>query len=568
MTKRVLFGLIICSLIVAGTLTFQRIKIEQSNQTVELIADFQDFARLTTSELTIENILAQLRQLGVSKVALTEITVGERLLSQPTFGVKDYYPLAEIISEPAGFNQEELKLVNSAYLEAVPKVLASSLVPISFQEKLTDFDSEMVIFSGNQIIGYPGDLVKTAAALKENDLVIGLVEFSSQRGINQITTGSNVVRVHAITLGEMRVLSKERIINRYLRAVKERNIRGLYLRPLAENWEATVDLLQDLTNDLQAAGFKLGKAQPYPQWNPSWFYSWLCSLGVLAAFALLIQRYVVLNEKVLWLAYIVVALLGLAGFYSYALLFKQAFALLAAIVFPVLGIVNYDFFKHSIVKNYLLVSAISFVGGILVVGLLTGTSFLVKLVEFRGVKLMHVAPIILAFIYGLFVNNFPLKGWDDFKNWIKQIWYDAIPVKYLAAGLFVLAVAGIYILRTGNFGLPVMELEIKLREALERLLLVRPRLKEFLIGHPALVLLLASNHKQLRPILLSIAVIGQLSLVNTFTHIHTPVLLSLLRSIYGLVFGFAIGWLILRLCLILIRRTANDSRFWILRIPK
>ena len=180
-----------------------------------------------------------------------------------------------------------------------------------------------------------------------------------------------------------------------------------------------------------------------------------------------------------------------------------------------LGIVNYDFFKHSIVKNYLLVSAISFVGGILVVGLLTGTSFLVKLVEFRGVKLMHVAPIILAFIYGLFVNNFPLKGWDDFKNWIKQIWYDAIPVKYLAAGLFVLAVAGIYILRTGNFGLPVMELEIKLREALERLLLVRPRLKEFLIGHPALVLLLASNHKQLRPILLSIAVIGQLSLVNT-----------------------------------------------------
>jgi len=138
----------------------------------------------------------------------------------------------------------------------------------------------------------------------------------------------------------------------------------------------------------------------------------------------------------------------------------------------------------------------------------------------------------------------------------------------LAAGLFVLAVAGIYILRTGNFGLPVMELEIKLREALERLLLVRPRLKEFLIGHPALVLLLASNHKQLRPILLSIAVIGQLSLVNTFTHIHTPVLLSLLRSIYGLVFGFAIGWLILRLCLILIRRTANDSRFWILRIPK
>ena len=46
------------------------------------------------------------------------------------------------------------------------------------------------------------------------------------------------------------------------------------------------------------------------------------------------------------------------------------------------------------------------------------------------------------------------------------------------------------------------------------------------------------------------AVIGQLSMINTFTHVHTPIVLSLVRTVYGLVFGYFIGWLVYRLYLV------------------
>ena len=110
-----------------------------------------------------------------------------------------------------------------------------------------------------------------------------------------------------------------------------------------------------------------------------------------------------------------------------------------------------------------------------------------------------------------------------------------------------LAGAGaVYILRTGNFGLPVANMEIVLREFLEKVLVVRPRTKEFLIGHPALYILLRERRGK-AAWLMPVAVIGQLSMVNTFSHIHTPLLVTLIRTGYGLVFGYIIGWTVYQL---------------------
>jgi hypothetical protein len=41
-------------------------------------------------------------------------------------------------------------------------------------------------------------------------------------------------------------------------------------------------------------------------------------------------------------------------------------------------------------------------------------------------------------------------------------------------------------------------------------------------------------------------VIGQLSILNTFSHIHTPLLVSMWRTLLGLVLGFALGWGVVR----------------------
>jgi len=80
---------------------------------------------------------------------------------------------------------------------------------------------------------------------------------------------------------------------------------------------------------------------------------------------------------------------------------------------------------------------------------------------------------------------------------------------------------------------------------LDNLLGVRPRTKEFLLGHPLLLLLfyLGFRDNRFQPLLLA-GVIGQVSLVNTYAHIHTPLLVSLLRSFNGLWLGI-IGGLVL-----------------------
>jgi MFS family permease len=110
----------------------------------------------------------------------------------------------------------------------------------------------------------------------------------------------------------------------------------------------------------------------------------------------------------------------------------------------------------------------------------------------------------------------------------------------MAVGLGV-AFLGIYIARSDNFILPLPDLESRLRLLLSQLLGVRPRTKEFLLGYPILILcgvylntLLARKWLWLG---LAVATIAPVSLINTFCHIHTPFVVSLIRSINGVVGG-------------------------------
>jgi len=98
--------------------------------------------------------------------------------------------------------------------------------------------------------------------------------------------------------------------------------------------------------------------------------------------------------------------------------------------------------------------------------------------------------------------------------------------------------------RSGNFGLPVFGPEVRLRQALEDLLVARPRTKEFLIGHPALVLAAGAAALRLRAWVVPLAMVGavgQAGLINSFSHIHTPLVLVVLRTLYALLIGSVLG---------------------------
>ncbi len=98
-------------------------------------------------------------------------------------------------------------------------------------------------------------------------------------------------------------------------------------------------------------------------------------------------------------------------------------------------------------------------------------------------------------------------------------------------------------LRTENV-VQISTPESFIRLLLEKTFGIRPRFKEFLIGHPILILGLAFNLR----IFIILGLVGQTSLINTFLHAHTPFYICLFRTFYGLIIGFFIGVIFLGLC--------------------
>ena len=113
----------------------------------------------------------------------------------------------------------------------------------------------------------------------------------------------------------------------------------------------------------------------------------------------------------------------------------------------------------------------------------------------------------------------------------------------VASMVFLLAVFVYYIYRTGNSA-TTSSTELAFRNFLENTLVIRPRTKEMIVGWPMLMLFIWSLRRRMKflPMIFGTGMtIGLVSVVNTFLHIRTPFLLSLLRTGWGILFGLLIG---------------------------
>jgi hypothetical protein len=108
---------------------------------------------------------------------------------------------------------------------------------------------------------------------------------------------------------------------------------------------------------------------------------------------------------------------------------------------------------------------------------------------------------------------------------------------------FLVGVAGLYVMRSGNFPLiPVFDGERTLRDWLDKVFTARPRFKEFMIGHPLFLIGLTLKRRpwvnvSLARFVVFLGLIGQISMLNTFMHFHSPLELGLLRSLHGMWIG-------------------------------
>src|SRR3989442_5029638 len=162
---------------------------------------------------------------------------------------------------------------------------------------------------------------------------------------------------------------------------------------------------------------------------------------------------------------------------------------------------------------------------------------------FVGVKLAHLLPAILLPVMIATAARLP-RHW---REGVAQLWaWSSRPLLFRYAALAVVVGLGAVILvaRSGNFGLPVLPIEERLRTLTGDLLVARPRTKEYLIGHPALMLAAAAAAVGWRLAVAPLAAGGAIrqgGILNRFSHIHTPLLYTawrtgnalLLRSLLG-----------------------------------
>lgn len=418
----------------------------------------------------------------------------------------------------------------------------------------------LVLMNDKVVPGFPEHMDSLHAVLTNDKghptVPLGIVEFSKQAGLNRlgIMLDKDVVRVHTISNAEMsefqgdteeeRLQGEAQAIDRWNLAVRERNMRGLLVRffEIAEPGYAlkmNLNYLDKICENLTADGFKI--AVPYkglaPVETPLWQQG-LIGLGIVGGVFLLLRR---LRLEKLALAAVLLLALGWVGALALMpVLALKGMAFISVVTFPTLSALIFmpyatDRFSKA-VGRLLLLCGCSFIGAVLTVGLLSSQLFMLKLDQFSGVKLAHVIPLLLVPAV-LFI-------WDqeDPRETVKALCQKLVDYRYLALfGLAAVALA-IYVSRTGNDSAAISDTEMGFRQWLTDVLSVRPRSKEFLIGYPFTLAWFLLARKRASFWLMSLPlVIGQVSLVNTYAHIHTPLAISLWRSGNGLLVGILLS---------------------------
>ncbi len=496
-----------------------------------------------------------------------------------------------------GYDDKKVSLIKDAGLDVV-------LRPINFpayNEKLTDvykaaneeygLKPRIYILHGKEVLGYPKNEEKLLNYIKEENIAIAMIESSTQRehieqeGLNKLVRDSGYQALRAFTMWDyIRERTKfynydgaEEIENTMFRAITERNIRVIYFKPFYEQ-EGSSKFLTDvdeyertfssLENRLSKHNISFGKAEAMKSFSIGSKRMALMSFGLtLAAVMLFIKMFNIKNSRAnyLYLFSLPGALIPLV-MRSVA---EKGFAFGSAVIFSGLGIY---FFMTQIKKVYksdnkysnvkimslsaviLTVSvAISLAGAVFVDAMLADVRYMLETDIFRGVKFAQIIP------FGIFMIMFIIYFMDKEDGSAKSVVNTSlkflnkeIKIYYGIIAAVIGAAAYIYISRTGHeTNIQPSSIEMISRNFMEYVLIARPRTKEFLIAFPAIFAALFAASKKsefFTGIFMLASAIGTSSVINTFSHIRTPVYLSLSRTVIALVFGIIIGCVSVLIC--------------------
>jgi len=379
---------------------------------------------------------------------------------------------------PVGFSNDKQKYISGKGLRVVLKVRSNGNP--GWLRYVSTENVSGLIWEGPDVPGYQGQERETASVLKERNFKYMNFEFAPVVGEEYIEKNAPelLVRGHTISEAELGHNPNPSFwISRWTRAVKERNIRFVY--------------------------FHFWKNRPVEE-NISYLRSAAKSIKE-SGFVLETARPPVFPV-------------------NGGLPFKEFCALFISIAVPLIGLKLSLGGKHYI-RSFFTVNIVSMAGGLLVASLLYDAMFMQKIVEIPLVRFIFFMPLLLSVLILLEPGR------------IKELWRTRIETRHLVISAVVLAAAVIVFVRSGNSAAEWLVPDQGFRQMLENSFLVRPRTKEFIFGQPLLLL----GFYLRNPWIILAGMIGQVSILNTFMHAHTPLAISIVRTLHGLVLGFIVG---------------------------
>ncbi|WP_142302889.1 DUF5693 family protein [Bacillus sp. FJAT-45350] len=512
---------------------------------VDMVKNAFDFEYRKRSEVSIYPVNSDLR--------VHELVFGDReFFFLP-------YQTASAFYQPLGFDQELVEELISEGFTIIPR-LSNQMTFVEYEghylyeelEMLASLGSNKVLFSGQEVVGVgePEELKTFSSKINQLGYSIVTIEFNPQVGMGSLLTiaeqEQDVVRLLSVTIGMGNENDKtiQEEANKIVRAVKERNMRSFYINGLntqfnqnytrTDNAEAGLEAITKVAktaNENIRSNYQLGDARSFSELNQSPFVKLISFIGVTALVMLLLLA---IAPKYPILAYasgagvLLVSIIYMGTGMNLAL---KAIALLAAVSAAIYAVLLVKEIKDmkALILQYFMSVGVGLIGAWFVIQLLYGTEFLVKTDQFTGVKVLAALPFLVGGAILLRKQLIAFLGET---------------VRYWQVLVFVVvgAIFAYYVIRTGNEA-SVLDIEITFRNWLESILYVRPRTSEFLVGFPLffLGLYLTMKKKKWAPYVLAIGFIGFASMISTFTHLHTPIFISGLRTLYSVLIGAGIG---------------------------
>lgn len=211
------------------------------------------------------------------------------------------------------------------------------------------------------------------------------------------------------------------------------------------------------------------------------------------------------------------------------------------------------------IRVLLLTSLILVIGPLMIITLLNAWPFFSGADKFMLTKLTQLMPlalVTLAFSGAYFPHRVTAESSAMAKERASAFWRNILSspltVRITFISLIIIVAGLIWMARSGNdSGMTVSGIELQFRHLLERVLVARPRTKEFLLGFPAMLFAVwfATRKRYTGAFFAAvIATIGQADMLNSFMHLHTPIFFAVMRSIYALIIGIIGGGIVLWFC--------------------